>query len=273
MAAIVAHNVTFVTGSELLDDVARDLACAISGPLPCSIEVHLGMHAQARLKPFVPQGRRDLVIGLQTEQLLDESGQPLWRNRLSGKVLAGVPRYDHVIDLSQANAPVYSALPPDLRDRIIIGPYIFPASAPACNSPAAGPFVFFGAPNARREAVLADLARHGLALRRLPSGTFGPELASEIAAAAAIVNIHFDQGRYTEYPRLLKAVLAGKPLLSEPLAAPLASGTHYLPTDRGQPDPGSLIAAYDAMVALLCTDYALHPVLDRLCTARKAVPA
>ena len=46
------------------------------------------------------------------------------------------------------------------------------------------------------------------------------------------MNIHFQQGVYSEYPRFLKACLAGKPFISEPMGDPLVEGVHYLPLDE-----------------------------------------
>ena len=40
--------------------------------------------------------------------------------------------------------------------------------------------------------------------------------------------MHFSAGLYTEYPRLLSAYLAGKPLVSETLSPELEEGRHYI---------------------------------------------
>lgn len=270
MGTVIAENVVFVTGRELLDDMAQDLARTITAPLPRSVEIHVGMHLPRRLKPFVPPGKRDLLVGMQTEQLLDESGRELWNHRYRDKVLRLVERYDHLIDFSQTNAPIYQDLPADLRARVLIGPYIFPPKAPDLTMPPGAPLIFIGASNPRRDKALDWMERLGAAIRRVPMGTYGAALAAEVAAAAGIVNIHFDKGTYTEYPRLLKALLAGKPYVSEALAPPLVPEVHYTTLDNCLAGPDQLAMTYAKMVQLLCGTYSLQGLLDQLTAKRKA---
>ena len=47
--------------------------------------------------------------------------------------------------------------------------------------------------------------------------------------SSAILNIHFQNGVYTEWPRILLAYVNGKILISEELGYPLISGRHYYP--------------------------------------------
>ena len=264
MGTVTAGNVTFVTGRELLDDMARDLARTIIAPLQASVEIHIGMHLPRRLKPSIPPGRRDILIGMQTEQVLDENGRELWNHRYRDKILSLVDRYDYIIDVSPTNAPIYNALPEGQRAKVLIGPYIFPVRAPALAISEEAPLVFIGSLNNRRERALAWMEKNGAKIRRVPEGTFGEDLAAEVDAAGGIVNIHFDKGIYNEYPRLLKAVLAGKPLISEGLAPPMVEGQHYLGLEESCADAKTLSRIYDQMVALLCGTFALQDLLNRL---------
>ncbi|MGA0827657.1 MAG: hypothetical protein ACO3PW_09925 [Gemmobacter sp.] len=207
--------------------ILRDLAATLAGPafaLPRgrAIELLVGVHDFARRRP---PGR--LRIALQTEQLADAQGRPLWAARL-GRELGGVlGRCDALIDLSPFNANAYARLPPADRARVLFGPYIFPDRIPDF-VPGTGPeLVFFGALNPRRAAALARISARR-PVRVLPPGTFGPALMAALAPAAGILNLHFAEGEYTEAPRLLTALMAGKPVYSEPLAPPLVPGRHYL---------------------------------------------
>ena len=188
MGTVTAGNVTFVTGRELLDDMARDLARTIIAPLQASVEIHIGMHLPRRLKPSIPPGRRDILIGMQTEQVLDENGRELWNHRYRDKILSLVDRYDYIIDVSPTNAPIYNALPEGQRAKVHIGPYIFPVRAPALAISEEAPLVFIGSLNNRRERALAWMEKNGAKIRRVPEGTFGEDLAAEVDAAGGIVN-------------------------------------------------------------------------------------
>lgn len=90
-------------------------------------------------------------------------------------------------------------------------------------------YIFYGSINTRRAELLKRLPTEYIA--QLPLNTYGPDLDEAIANHLAVLNIHFDDGVYTEYPRLLSAYLNGKPLASETLDPSLVSGKHYLPLD------------------------------------------
>lgn len=105
------------------------------------------------------------------------------------------------------------------------------AVRPACLSLPAGAV-------SRRAAPAGVLRRHqrpqGKDLAGLPkdhcdllSETYGTDLHKAICDSRGVVNIHFADGIYTEYPRLLSSYLAGKPVLSEKLGAELVEGRDY----------------------------------------------
>ena len=86
----------------------------------------------------------------------------------------------------------------------------------------------------------------------LPTGTYGADLILELDKAAAVVNVHFEHGVYTEVPRLLSAYLAGKPVISEELDSPFIEGQHYL-TFQGY-DPESFEDVYNSFSSLVTSE-------------------
>lgn len=236
-------QITFVARHPILSDIAQTLASYdlpedVTGVAP--VTVYVGAHSFTRR--VLPRG---LKIGLQTEQYLDESGAALWGRATRGRLLRHALQYDMLADLSPANAPAYRVLPPWLRRKLHIGPHIFPDALPPYQ-PGDGPLAFFGARNPRRDAILADLEReHRVSI--LPNGLFGAARGEALASAQAVLNLHFEDGIYAEYPRILVAALAGKALVSDPLGAGLVQGQHYL--GPGDPlTPAGLRQAHANMV-------------------------
>lgn len=270
MGSLSLHNVTFVTGHRVLDDVARDMARGLTRPAACRIRIDLGIHLPGKLAEAAPDSPHDLFIGIQTEQLLDETGAALWHHGQKDLICRRVAQYDHVLDLSPLNAPIYQTLPDGPRSRITFGPHIFPHHAPLAVV-GQGPLVFFGTQCPRRTEILAGLRQAGIAVNCLNWGKFGEALSGDLENASGILNIHFDNGIYTEYPRLLKALLAGKPVVSERLAAPLVAKTHYWPLEKAE--PADLAQCFDAMADLLCTHYSLQSLLDSLVSENQRAKA
>lgn len=107
----------------------------------------------------------------------------------------------------------------------------------------------------RAARIAALTLQHNL--RMLPVGTFGAALQAQIAGCGGIVNLHFSDGVYTEYPRLLTAALMGKAIWSELLAPPLLCGQHYFAlTDR--PNLPTQRAFYDRF----CHEFAAQQSLS-----------
>lgn len=258
-----ASAISFVSSHPVLEDFAVDLAKSLGtwdGP---AAEVHVGAHRVRRLEPAAVAR-----IGLQTEQLLDDHAAPLWKAFSQDRIERIVTRFDAVLDLSPANRPAYAFLPAPLRAKVSFGPHIFPQTPPAFHA-GGSRLLFVGAPSARRTAALAGLTPPATVA---PEGTFGAALGALIDRSAGLANIHFHPGVYTEYPRLLKAVLHGKAVFSDPLAAPLRMGEHYLPltADPGAPERA---AVYNRMANLLCGTFAFAPFLKDLLGTRAKEPA
>jgi hypothetical protein len=216
---ITVHGIDFYSTHEVLRDVARDLASTITRPLSQPVDVHVGVHS------IEPEKTGRFRIGIQTEHFLDSNGRKMWHVPRLRFIRRYALYFDRVLDFSHSNKPVYDELPPELRAKVSFGPHIFPETPVEPDFRAAPP-LFFGSINARRNLALRKLLMHrpvGIA----PRWTFGEDLERLIAAHGSVLNLHYVDGLYSEYPRLLKAYLRGKPLVSEPLAAPLQAGRHY----------------------------------------------
>ena len=218
---ITAHGVDLYSGHRVLRDVSHDLARCLTGPLSQPVDVYVGVHPVDRP---VETGR--FRIGIQTEQFLDSAGQRLWRMPRERFRTRFASFYDILLDLSPLNAPAYDFLAPDLRGKRRFGPHIFPA-APVEPDFQDAPPLFFGSLNDRRRDRLARL-QATRPIEIAPHATFGRGLDALIARHGAVVNLHYVDAVYAEYPRILKAYLRGKPVLSEPLPPPLRQGEHYL---------------------------------------------
>jgi hypothetical protein len=217
---LTVHGIDLYSGHRVLRDFANDLARCITRPLPKPIDIYVGVHAVDR-----PADTGRFSIGIQTEQFLDRNGQAMWRLPRERFRMRYATFYDLLLDLSPDNAPAYDFLPEELRAKIVFGPHIFP-DAPVSPEFQPTPPVFFGSLNDRRRSILADLQTRQ-PVQIAPHGTFGRSLDALIAQHGAVLNLHFRDGEYSEYPRFLKAYLRGKPVLSEPLSPPLQVGTHY----------------------------------------------
>ena len=251
-----ADGITLVATHRVLQDVAHDLlqSWGEAGALARPVVLHVGAHRSERL---ADQGNA-LQIGIQTEQMHDEAGQKLWKAFGKARLSRMVQHFDLILDLSGANAPAYDALPPQERAKVRFGPWIFPSDPPPARPPGRG-LLFVGAPNERRSRALEAL---GDRVVRMPDGTFGPAVARALEEAGGLLNLHYEDGVYSEYPRLLKAVLAGRAVWSERLAAPLVEGVHYFaPGER--PDAGRIAAVQGAMAGLLCSRFALRSFVGK----------
>jgi hypothetical protein len=210
----------------VLDDIARTFSkYHLKKELCKDVHIYVGVHKFRR--HLLPKG---LNIGIQTEQFFDENGKKLWRHTSWLQMLRQVIQYDLTLDFSPANRPAYRFLPKGLRDRIVFGPKIFPDDdiqfLPSKNTE----LVFFGGLSARRAEIIQQLSTR-CKIRTIKDGTFGEELFSSTKDSLAVLNLHHDEGIYTEIPRLLTAYLYGKPIYSEELGQPLVEGRHYLPID------------------------------------------
>jgi hypothetical protein len=170
-------------------------------------------------------------IGLQTEQFFDESGKKLWGAQAFHQVINGLFSLDYLIDFSHSNQRAYVSVPISLiKAKMIYGPYIFPDKEIDHRGPEDGHLVFIGALSERREMLLKKLTNLGIKVKSI-QGVGGSEALSLISESEGLVNIHFEDGVYSEWPRVLMAYLSGRILFSETLSADLVAGRHYIKID------------------------------------------
>ncbi len=229
--------VQFLSTHPTLDRVARTLVQSLAaGDSPCDpTDIWIGAHRTSR----VPRTRGRRLVILQTEQILAHDGSQIWHKMTRKRILRQALSADLFVEWNPINRPFYGIMPRLLQNRFLFGPYVFPDRVPQ-RDPGEGS-LFVGAFNARRTDVLA---RHP-ETEVLPLDAPLTEIDAAIARSAALCNIHSLPGTYTEVPRVLMAVLAGKPLVSEPLSAPFEAPA-YLPL--GAPlDSTSLDQSFDTL--------------------------
>lgn len=213
----------FLTTHRTLALVARTLSGSLAtlsesfGPT----DIWLGAHRARR----IPRSRGRRLVVVQTEQILDADGRAIETKLTRRRIARLALQADLFVDWNPQNRPFYGLLPRLLPRRFLFGPYVF-GPGPRAQSPGEG-LVFVGNLNAERQAKLAQIRD----VRALPMKAGIDEIDQAIASGAAMLNLHSLPGAYTEVPRVLMAHLAGKPLVSEPLAAPFAAGESYLLPD------------------------------------------
>jgi hypothetical protein len=260
VATLTRFDVTFHAQHAIMLDLAADLTKTLDGPLGQPVDVFVAAH-QSRW--FTPSGR--LRVALQTEQLYDEAGVPMLKAFRENRITNFINRFDAVLDFAYCNRPAYDGLSEALLAKVHFGPHIFPRH-PRPLQPGGEALLFVGGTNKRRDEGLAAVSALQT-VARAPEGTFGAGLDALIAASAGMVNIHLKDGTYTEYPRLLKAILHGKPFWSEALAQPLKAGEHYFDL-AAQPDVSEIARVYNAATRMLAERYSFSGFLESLLASK-----
>lgn len=239
---LTVHNVELYSGHRVLRDFALDLARCVTRPLSQPMDVYVGVQAIDR-----PAATGRFTLGIQTEHYFDSTGQRMWRVPKERFRARYATYYDLLLDLSPDNIPAYDFLHAELRGKLRFGPHVFP-DAPIAPDYRAGAPLFFGALNDRRRIQLDRLLTRRK-VEVVPHRTFGRSLDAVIDQHGPILNLHFRDGVYSEYPRFLKAYLRGKPVLSEPLSAPLVAGEHYFDLDA-QPSKAQVDKVFGNLAGL-----------------------
>ena len=253
-------NILFLSRHRILDDIASDLADGLASTFSPDrkLAIYVGLH-----KFFGPDvWRRGYRIGIQTEHYFDQEGDFIGRRKWEIPiVLKAVRKMDAVLEINPGNRPIYDALPIEERSKIVFGPHIFPQSAPGYANYKERKAIFFGTPSDRRRKILGALDQDKF--HSLSGGHFGPDLVDAARRYAAILNIHFDAGVFTEAPKLLLALKSGKPLVSETLSSEWEPHVHYIPTAEFNEET-DLKQVYDAMVHQCCDRFSLQGFLENL---------
>ena len=221
---ISLNRLVMVSSHPILDQVAQDIMRGVDvTKLPNrDITVFIGAHKRF---PGIRK-TKGLKICIQTEIFFDDDGSSMWRKPRWTKMLPNIINCDIFLDLNKSNSVVYRWLPNWLRKKIVFGPKIFPSN-PNTMVEGNGQAVFFGTMSERRQRILNSSGE----ITIINNETFGSELSEAMSQASAVFNLHYFKGRYSEFPRLLSAYLAGKPVVSETLSHELEAGRHYLPLD------------------------------------------
>ena len=189
-------------------------------PPNLSINVFVGIHQW--VDEFLPKGI--LNIGIQTEQFFDANGQKLWGTIRQSHLRLMCLKFDVILDFTEFNRPAYQNFNKDCR--LVFGPYIFPKDKVAPSNIKSNDICFVGAINERRKKIISALSfEHSI---KVILNEFGDQLNQKICNSAGVLNIHYQDGVYAEWPRILLAYLNGKILISEELGHPLIEGKHYL---------------------------------------------
>ena len=248
-------KVQFLSKHPTVDQLAREISVGLDPaflPQHSRVLIYVGVHKRFGLDFFRP----GFKVAVQTEQFLDQAGNSLWGQRkknLKNNIFRALQRADVFLDINPQNMPFYDSftLTQSQRRKLHFGPHIFPQVASRFNPGISPKYAFFGGVKERRKMVLETVQNVDIAL--IPEGTYGDELYQHISQSKGVANIHFEQGIYTESPRLLTAYLNGKVVLSEELAAPFVSGVHYIPLDDAAVDWDHK-AIFERFSQLVCGD-------------------
>lgn len=244
-------SLTFLSVHPVLDQMAHDILRglpegACDGP---QTTVYCGVHRDFGTE-WARSGYR---IALQTEQLFDAGGTPLWPMRKPSNlrhILRAARKAHRVLDLSPFNRAFYAEADPrpKIQRKLVFGPHIFPSAPVPYTPPIRDEAIFVGwTGGKRRKRILRGITGFGVTI--VEDGTFFEALTAQIRDHRAMLNIHFEEGTYTEVPRLLTSYLCGKPVISERLDPVFEPGLHYHLLDDPAPmDPERLFSAFSAQV-------------------------
>lgn len=212
----------FYAKSYTLRDICSMMAEGIVVPASAPrVNVYVGVHQW--ITDRLPNDAFN--IGIQTEQLFDINGRKLWGRTSPFLAIIYMSKFDLVIDLNLPDAKAYPVWA--FWGNLKFGPYLFSGRTVETLPAKDVSVLFIGTPNERRMAKIAEISTYYPVIT-LSKTTFN-EADASIKRSAALLNIHYRNGVYTEWPRLLMAYLSGKILVSEELTAPLQPGVHYLP--------------------------------------------
>lgn len=223
------NNITFISMHPVLDDICRQIIMSIDGTFKTKkkIIIYFGIHKKISLYDFI--FRKGFKIGVQTEQFYDANGNALWA--LTEKNIkhtsTNCKRVNLILDLSYNNKKFY---PTKASSKIVFGPYIFPKKnynfKPGNNEKS----IFVGYIKGQNRTN--KIKKYKDNIETLDKNLFGTDLSNKISPFKSMTNIHFQEGIYTEYPRILLSILEGKVLYSDKLSSEFIESKHYLNIDN-----------------------------------------
>ena len=250
---IISHfhgqNCEFLADHPILKTVSLDLLESFKDiHFPKAITFYVGAH-----RSFSGYwSKKNIRIAIQTEQFYDSSGRKLWSFD-NGEVLQNIKislkNCDVFWDLSKDNARFYeeNELDTVIGGKGVFGPYVFKKNYEKMRKIVNPHLVFYGTPNDRRNELIKEFKSPKVqVLKRI----YGDRLNKMIDQSAGVLNLHFEEGTYTELPRVLSAYNRRRVLVSETLAAPFVSLEHYLPLDGiGLSNADKIFNNFSALVA------------------------
>ena len=216
-----------------------------------------------RSNPLLLKFFRRVKIGIQTEQLYDHKENKLWGHDVCKKnILKNLKYYDAILDLSPFNKAFYleNNIP---LNKITFGPYIFPERVPNYDPKPNGHLLFIGSLSCeKRVAKLNSLGKKQPRLKIMGEKSYGKKLELEIGKSSALININMGGKKYAPYPRILKSILYGKPIISETLPPPFIKNIHYIGMENI--NQKKFEDSYLNMSKLLCSRFSFNKFIKKL---------
>ena len=92
--------------------------------------------------------------------------------------------------------------------------------------------------------------------------SYGKKLELEISKSSALININMGGKKYAPYPRILKSILYGKPIISETLPPPFIKNIHYVGMENI--NKKKFEDSYLNMSKLLCSRFSFNKFIKKL---------
>lgn len=206
----------------------------------------------------------ELKIVIQTEQYCDVHGRFLWSAGKTSEVSniwKAAHECDYFWDLSVSNIQFYKkiGLYEIIEPKFISGPYVFSEKPRLIQPATSSNVVFYGALNERRRRLIKQ---HNEMPIKVLKKTYGDKLTAKILQSAAVLNLHFDEGVYSEIPRILSAFNRGKVLVSEELAYPFLHNKHYVGLESWQRRDYGLV--FEALADLVTSRYSVSELFKQI---------
>ncbi len=219
-------NLKIFAKTDHVADICRMLDMQLL-ELETKLPVHVYIGAHQWIFDALP--KYSINIGIQTEQYYDQNGKKLWGYRPKFFSYLLFNKFDYLLDYSSFNDLAYGRIKDSKR--ILFGPYLFPGQAKSYVISKNNLLLFVGDLSSRRREVLSSLQSRQRKVNCIKD-KFYEALIPDLNRCEGIINIHHQNGIYTEWPRILMAYVSGKVIFSESLGHPLVSGTHYLPIEE-----------------------------------------
>jgi hypothetical protein len=216
-------DVRFYAKHQVLRELIRLISQNAEVLIHRRINVFIGIHHW--IADSLPKNAFN--IGIQTEQFFDANGLKLWGSFPDSYLKAACLKFDVILDFTELNKLAYQNI--DKYSRVVFGPYIFPNKKISPSKEKLSDIFFVGALNDRRSKIISALStKYPI---KIIQNEFGEQLNQSVSQSAVILNIHFQDGVYAEWPRILLAYVNGKVVVSEDLGYPLIMGKHYCALD------------------------------------------